>query len=270
MLYCLRDDFPGRRVERQKLELVSRLDALFADMPSTDDRSAQQAFRVFRVMRVDWLLRRGAFGRIRELFGRAEPQTPYQWELLGTALTHIATQVRDRPNLHDLVLRNAIAALFQARVHGLWTQRYAHPLLSTQSAEETLKLLDAHPVSYGRSKLDRHLDAVADLPKPARAPARPASLKVNVLLGNKPKQPLRLRKSPTTVGSAESCHLRIRKAGLQPTHCQFLVDKGRWVVEDLTGGNGLWVGGRPRKRVVLSPGTKFKIAEIVRFEVDSE
>jgi len=272
MLYCLRDDFRGQGVERQKLEMVSRLDALFAEMPSTDDdRSVQQAARVFRVMRVDWFLSRGAFGRIRELFSRVEPQSPYQWELLGTALTHIATQVRDRPNLHDIVLRDAIAALFQARVRGLWTQRYARPLFCTQSAEETLRLLDEYPVSYGRSELDRRcsvVDSAAGQSPKASAPAPFSPLKLKVLMGS--SQYLRdAPKTPYTVGSAKDCDLTIRGAGLEPAHCRFDFADGRWIVVDLTGGKGLWVGGKARKQVVLTPGSQFKIAERVRFEVVS-
>ena len=190
MLYCLRSDLTGDRQERAKGELIGRQMHWVRGLLGQDElvKSVKQ---VFFDLLIDWHSVRGGYTQIRELFGHSEPRGARQWELLGLAEAHLANQMKDRESLRDTLVRDAAAKLFQARVRGFWTQRYAGLLLGTGSSVETISLLGSHTVQFGRSDLDRALDQMPALPprpilrdvvgevlevgEPDDPPARPAA-----------------------------------------------------------------------------------------------
>lgn len=157
MLYCLRPDFSGDHQERVKVETIGRLTRWVNSLAGSDDlvRSVCQTF--FDLL-MDWHSVRGGYTQIRELFAEREPRTPRQWEILGLAEAHMASQVRDRASFREKLVEAATAKLFQARVRGFWTQRYAGLLLGTNSSAETIQVLNENPVEFGRSEIDRAID----------------------------------------------------------------------------------------------------------------
>ncbi|HET6422729.1 MAG TPA: FHA domain-containing protein [Planctomycetaceae bacterium] len=154
MLYCLRADWRTNREERVKAETVAWIFQWVRSLLGQDElvRSVKHLF--FDLL-IDWHACRGGYSQIRELFAQTEPRGSRQWELLGIAEAHIAAQVHDRPSLRDTLIRDAAAALFRAHVSGFWTQRYAGLLLGTADPTETIHLLQAHNVEFGRKELDR-------------------------------------------------------------------------------------------------------------------
>lgn len=85
---------------------------------------------------------------------------------LGLAEAHIASQVRDRASFREKLVEAATAKLFQARVRGFWTQRYAGLLLGTKSSAETIQVLNENPVVFGRPEIDRALDQLPPMARP--------------------------------------------------------------------------------------------------------
>ncbi len=154
MLYSLRADWRTDRQERVKAETIAWMFQWVRSLLGQDEL-VRTVKHLFFDLLIDWHACRGGYSQIRELFGQTEPRGGRQWELLGIAEAHIASQVQDRPSLRDTLIRDATAALFRARVTGFWTQRYAGLLLGTTEPAETIRLLQAHTVEFGRKELDR-------------------------------------------------------------------------------------------------------------------
>ena len=295
MLLCFRDDCGRGRQDRLKNATMSRLRS-WAKSLASGDRTARMVKRKVQELLVDWYAMRNGYTQIRELFANSPPQTAWQWELLGNANAHIARHMRDRGGLRDDMLREATIAFFRARVFGFWTQRYAGLLLGTSTAEETIRVLQTHPVEFGRSDLQRMLaeqatarakpeDALADLvqddlkdtdarpsvgeakkiSKRSELPKSGPQLVLDVLLKN--RQELTFGKFPVTIGSGDKNS--IRHKSLREEHCRIHYREEELWFEELTRGEGVSINGKPiRGAVELNVGDVFQ-CEKIRFRVKS-
>lgn len=250
MLYALRSDLQGHRIEPLKVELVTQLRKRFREVPR-DNATAVRARRIFNEMYIDLLFSRSAYGSLRELFSHREPGNEYQWRLLGLADASLASQIRDRPHLRDTLIQEAAAAFFRARVPGFWTQSYLGLLLATPTARDTVRLLQAHPVEFGRPTIPR---VSGRLPRPAdSAPvAAPAA-----------EPQLRLRMVPHKPGDKDYLVAQFPYM-LKKDVLRVVLLRGRPALEDLTHGRSVRLNGQPLDGpALLSAGDKIQCGKSV-------
>src|SRR5438093_10262611 len=72
------------------------------------------------------------------------------------------------------------------------------------------------------------------------------------------------------IGREPSCDIHLPHPGVSRRHAQLqLTDQGRWLLQDLSSRNHVYVDNRPVQQIVLEPRKPFRIAEYWLVFLDS-
>jgi hypothetical protein len=145
MLYCLRRDYGGRQADQEKVDLMLRLTHRFKQFQREDRH--RESGQVFRAMRLDWLLERGAYAQLLERLSDQDGLTPYEMKSLADAEALLAQQLTGHDELRDMLGYEAIGHYFQAGFRPAWTLPYASLILrGIDHHEDLLRLWREYPV----------------------------------------------------------------------------------------------------------------------------
>lgn len=72
--------------------------------------------------------------------------------------------------------------------------------------------------------------------------------------------PIPLVKDHLTVGRRPSCDICLKFPNVSGTHCEFLFERGRWIIHDLNSSNGVKVKGERVTKKALQPGDEVSIS----------
>jgi hypothetical protein len=247
MLYCLRPDFAGAEIDRQKTLLLHRLGEQF-DVPTEANDPAAEARRTFKLMHLDVLSERGEFSQIMEFFGHRPEPTDLESKMLADAELAVIRYLPESEELSDILRYEAINHCFQAGFRGLWTREYVGKLIpKAASAEAIAELFRSHPVVLVAGGPMDPLDR----PKPQVAPAPPSrAMQVLFYKVDNPatKFPYTVAQLPCVIGSSKQpgkVTKRVSAEDVAPEHVRIFLKDNRVMVQDVSNGSGMWVNLMP-------------------------
>ena len=283
MLYCLRRDYCGKRVDRLKIELVLRLRDRFRALVAQGTK--HDAHGVFNGMLIDFLSERGDYSQIVENLGSRGANNSYELKLLADAETALARQLTGQDEWRDMLRYDAIGHYFQAGFRGLWTLEIANQLLGNVDSFETyVELLRNHRVDLSAPTTKDIGDTrrvSTPVEKPARQPARQQTRKrtpqLKVKLVSKRVSEPNQNEYPIDFVVPKTVELKRQDPSMPKDLLKFRELNGQLELADETGTGNLRINrGSPLREAVVKEGDQvwfseylLKIVEIKKIVRDS-